>query len=685
MPKYTESDWNDQLTACGGDLSTNALINLLFGDEPKALWNDKVNQMHVMYDSMYNYLKSMFPMRVWNDWQGSDELGVTYHSPYIPFDASIFQRSMNVCNPASANECLTDYCTIPRGGITNLPAMEMYKTGFKTDRICIANIRTSSQARQIAEMFVKERFAADEQVMHIFFTMAVLRMLGHKTVLEGVNTSDGDVEYVANDNPYNPLQGGRFAYMQPLFPAAGDLNNILPLDLRFLDLYGSMLDESRDTNSIGTGPRGERIYEMWYSGDWYNTEVLNNEDYRAETKYTEKPILLPGHSNKDASVHVIGNFRMRQMSALPRFTESTEGGITLVQPMVNTPVDSGSRATFNYREYRNAPFQVAVMLGKDVGEILSRPTISTGIEGKPIQPITGGVNSEWVYRNDYDKDCNPELNMPYLQKRYEVGFKMKNPDAGRGFIYRAKKFRIRATQTCNLRPIFKITPTTQSCDITTIGCNPNNERLSNNIMDDSAGFRKVKCSAKFCGDSANLMYRLTVRRESIDSISPDQNPLQGCACGDTVTVFIGDADGDTVKQRNAVIQDYIRPNVVTPDPILIVKLASALTGAECIQSIGCKDSTPTVATVEFCNGHEDDDSIEEGTIKFGLDSPIPCNVGASVDIKYYTDADVLIDTIVGTIVSINPDTMTYVISSEDEDFACSIDETQAYIKISCSA
>jgi hypothetical protein len=181
------------------------------------------------------------------------------------------------------------------------------------------------------------------------------------------------------------------------------------------------------------------------------------------------------------------------------------------------------------------------------------------------------------------------------------------------------------------------------------------------------------------------MYRLTVRRENIDSINPDQNPLQGCECGDTVTVFIGDADGDTVKQRDAVIFDYIRPNVVNPNPTYIVQIASALTGAECIQSIGCKDATPTVATVEFCNGPDDDDTIEEGTLKFGLDSPIPCNVGASVDIKYYTAADVLLDTIVGTIVSINPDTMTYVISSVDGDFACSIGETQAYVTVGCTA
>jgi hypothetical protein len=684
MPKLTKAEWLAQLEECGGDMSQDQLINLVFKDGPNALWQDTINQMHVKHDGIYNYLKGLFPMRVWNDWKGTTELGYNYHSPFIPFDASIFQRSMLICDPANANECHTDYCSIPRGGITNLPEMEMYKAGFKTDRICIANIRTSDQARQLAQMFVQERFQVDEQVMNIFFTMAVIRMLGHKTVLEYQNNLAGtDVELIPNDNPYNPLQGGRFNYMEPLFPAAGNLENILPLDLRLLDMYGSILDETRDTNNISIGPRGERIYELWYSGDWWRTEVLDNEEYIEKTKYTRTPEILPAHSNNDSSRHVIGNFAMRQMSALPRFAESTEGGISVVQPFQNTPVDSGNRATPNYREYINAPFRLALMLGKDVGEILSRPDISTGIEGKPIMPITGGVDSAWIYRNDYDKECNPDLNMPYMQKRYEMGFKMLNPDAGRGWIYRAKQFRLRATQTCNLRPIFKIVPASQSCEITTIGCNPLNAPLSNNIMDDSAGFRQVKCSAVLCGDAALRMYRLVIPRASIDSISPDQNPLQSCECGDTVTVFIGDADGDVVKQRDAVIMDYVRPNMVQPNPVMIVQLASALTGAECIQSIGCKDATPTLATVVTCADTESDPSIAEGSVKFILNSPIPCGVGDDVEIKYYSDADALLDTVVGTIVSINPLTMAYVISSEEADWACNFVENTSYITVNC--
>lgn len=682
----TQAEWLEQIEACGGDMSQDQLVNLLFEQGPNALWEETVRQMHVMNgDGLYNYLSGFFPTEVWEDWKGTTELGTTYHSPFIPFDASIFQRSMQICSPSSANECHTDYCTIPRGGITNLPELEMYKAGFKTERMCIANIRTSKRAKQIAQMFVKERFAVDERVMEIFFTLAVIRMLGHKTVLEYANDGAGNVQLIDNDNPYNPLQGGRFSYMQPLFPAAGNLENIMPLDMRFLDQYGTQLATARDSNFIARGPRGEPIYELWTPGDWYRQEKLDNEDYIEKSKFTVTPQLLPGYRYSSAGEkEIVGNFSIRQMDALPRFTESTEGGLTIVEPWVNTPVDNGNRATPSYRDYVNAPFYLVVMLGKNVGHLLSRPDINTGIEDRPIMPITGGVGSEWRYRNDYDKDCNPDLNMPYLQKRYEMGFRMDNPDAGRGFLVRAKKFRQRPVQTCDLRPIFKATPSKMSCSITTIGCNPLNDRLSNNIMDDSMGFRKVKCSAKVCGDSTNRIYRLDIRRESIDAINPDENPLQNCACGDTVTVFIGNSEGETVKQRDAVIIEYIRPNMVNPNPVYFVNIASVLADGECIQSIGCKDSTPTVSTVMSCNDNSDDDTIAEGSVKFVVDSPIPCNVGADVEIKYYNDANTLLDTIDGVIESINVDLGIYVISSEEVDFGCDFVDGATRVTINCA-
>jgi hypothetical protein len=688
MPKLTTAAWNAAIDACGGDMSKDDLINLVFKDGPNALWQETINQMHVMNDGMHNYFSGLFPTRVWNDWKGTTELGRVYHSPYIPMDFSIFQRSMQICDPANANECHRDYAEIPRGGLTNLPEMEMYKAGFKTEPMCIANIRTSDQARQIAEMIVKERYAVDEQVMNTFFTMALIRMLGHKYVIEYQDDGAGSIEPVDSLNPYNPLQGFRFSYMQPLFPAAGNLENIMPLDLSFLDMYGGVLSRSRDQSFIARGPRGEPIYELWHPEDWYRQEVIDNPEYVEKTKYHINYSALPGYrmaggKEQGGMKEIVGNFSMRQNDSLPRFAESTEGGISVVQPFANVAVDSGNRALHNYREYDNAPFYMASIIGNGVGEILTRPAISTGIEGLPIQPITG--NGEWLYRNDYDKDCNDDLNMPHFRKGYEMGFKMLNPDAGRGFIFRAKKFRMRPTQTCNLRPIFKIIPSKLSSDITTIGCNPNNNVMGNNIMDDNAGFRKVNCSSMVCGDSTSTIYKLTVRRENIDSINPDQNPLTGCVCGDTVTVFIGDEDGDTAKQRDATILEYFRPNAVNPNPILMVKLASSLSAGECIQSIGCKDATPTYGIVVHCNDNSDDDTIEADNLRVVLDSPVPLNVGGVAYLRYYDVDGVYItsSSIPVTIVSMNPDTMTYELDrTTGATLTCNEEPTAVTVRLS---
>ena len=681
MPKLTDEAWNDALEACGGDMSQDDVINLVYADGPNALWAEKVEQMKVTYDSIYKYLTGLFPTREWKDWSGVSDMGRAYHAAHIPFDMGIFQRSMQICSPGSANECHTDYCEIPQGGISALPDLEMYKTGFKTRPMCIANIRTSNHARQIAEMIVKERFAVDEQVMNIFYTMALIRMTGHKWILETETDTDGSIIPVENVNPYNALQGYRYSYMNPLYPQAGNPNNIMPIDMAFLDYFGSSLADSRNPNFIAKGGRGEPLFELWYPDDWYKREVLDNPEYIERAKYTMKVPMLNGSLYEDQERHTIGNFIFRSVAALPRFAESTDGGLAVVQSRRDVEVDSGVRSVYDYREYRNAPFFLVQAIGKDAGEILSRPAISTGIEGMQIMPITG--NAGWQYRNDYDPTCNEDLNMPHFRKRFEMGFRMKNPDASWGFIARAKKHRLRSPSTCDLQPVFKITPKTQDCSILTIGCNPLNEKVSNNITSSSA-VRKVKCSTKSCGDSANLHYRVSIQKENQDSIAPGQSPLGACVCGSTIQVHIGDADGDTTKVRSATLIEIFRPNVVNPDWTAIIKLASSLSAGECIQNIGCPDATPTYGLVVSCADHTEDEAIPEDGIKVVLESSLNCNVGSDVLVGFYNAAGTLIDSaIAGVIDSVDPDTLTYVISTSEAGFGCSFKEDAVTIRVTC--
>ncbi len=125
MPHLTKEEWLQQVDDCGGNISQDQLLNLVFKDGPNALWSSVVNEMHVQLDGLYSYLTGLFPTRVWNDWQGVAEMGDIYHATYVPFDLSVFHRSMQICDPASLNECHTDYCEIERGGISHLPPLEM--------------------------------------------------------------------------------------------------------------------------------------------------------------------------------------------------------------------------------------------------------------------------------------------------------------------------------------------------------------------------------------------------------------------------------------------------------------------------------------------------------------------------------------------------------------------------------
>lgn len=679
MSAMTKAAWLQAVEDCGGDLSQDDLINLVFKDGPNALWTETVMEKHLGQQySLYRYLTSFFPHRVWNDWNGITELGRVYHAAYLPFDLSIFQRSMQVCDPMSMNECHTDYCEVPRGGVSAIPELEMYKTGFKTKPLCIANIRTSMQAKQIAKFIVDERFQVDESVMNAFYTMALIRMLGHKWVLEYTTDGNGNLVPVTNNSPYNMMGGYQYSYMNPLFPQVGNVQNIAPFTFDMLDRFGRGLTNSRNNNFVARGPRSEPIFELWHTEDWYRNEVLDNPEYIEKNKFFMKSELLRGYTLEGGDQEVIGNFKMRVQPNLPKFAESSQGGLAVVQPLTEVAVDSGNRALHNFAEWDNAPFLLTIAVGNGVGEILTRPALTVGIEGQAILPITG--NGPWQYRNDYDKECNEDLNMPHFRKRYEMGFRMRNPDAGWGFISRAKKFRQKPINTCDLRDVFTITPKTQDCSILTIGCNPTNTRVANNII--GSGARKVMCNSQACGKST--IWRLSIRKENQDSIAPNQSPIGPCECGDSIMVFIGDADGDITKQATATVIDIFRPNSTNPNWTMLVELEAPLSAGECINNVACLGDAPAnLSGVVYCADDADDDTLDSDQVRFVLDSPLPCAVGSAVTIEYFDADGVSLGTVAGTIVSVNPDTLVYIIESAAPSFGCSMYEDQCTVKVSC--
>lgn len=664
----TRSDWLAQVEACGGDMTQNQLIDLVYKDGPNAIWNDMVTQNHAVFDGADSYFRGMFPTVQWNDWQGIREIGTIYHNAYVPFDMGVWRRSMQICSPGDANECHTDYCQIPEGGISHLPEMEMYRTGVMTKPYCIANIRTSRQALQLAEKLVNERFAYDEMLINSFYTMAAIRMIGNKWVLSYTLDSTGQPVPTVNNNPYNALQGYSYNYMEPLYPQPPDLDMVLPMDLRFLDQFGRALTNSRNPNFISTGPRGEPIFQLWYPEDWYRTEILDLPEYKELMKYTMPVEMLPGYTNapNGATKEVIGNFVFKQMASLPRFAESSTGGLTVIQDMVEVPVDSGNRALYNYRQRDNAPFGMACAMGKNIGNIVTRPVITTGVEGRPIMPIGGPLtgNDSWIYRNDYDKVCNPDLNMPYFKKRVELGFKQTNPDAGWGFIFRFKNFRIRPTNICDLRPKLVIDPVDSNCAILEIGCNPKNvpTMAGNNIITND-NIRTIQCQGKLCAGSTTI-YRLEFTRQNSDSIAVNQNPLP-CGCGDHVDVLINDENGAFVAKIDGTLIDFARPNL-SIGPTWLVELASSLSDGQCIHGVVCVANNNDTANVVECQDDTDDSSLSNTKLRLTLDSLLDVAVGDAVHVKWYTlpgGTGSLLGSLPATVSIVNYDDYIYTLTS----------------------
>ncbi len=140
-----------------------------------------------------------------------------------------------------------------------------------------------------------------------------------------------------------------------------------------------------------------------------------------------------------------------------------------------------------------------------------------------------------------------------------------------------------------------------------------------------------------------------------------------------------------IKIRDAVILDYYRPNMVNPNPIYMLKLASALSAGECIQYVTCKDSTPTIGTVVACRDSGDDDELESDQVRYVLDSPIPAELAptskSSITMRIMSSSATLL---MAQRCNLS-ETMTYIISSEEEDFGCEMREGQVTVKINCAA
>lgn len=666
----TAEEYAEALAACNWN-DESAVSALITDTYTERLFNKGVIEIaNTANPGGAPYFANFFGTEVWPDGVGQTFEQEVFYDPYIPLDFRHFVRTMQVCDPNTANECLTDYCELPEGGRGVMPGLQMYKSGFKTNRDCIANIRHIRDFMQWSQRSIRSKGMVDEYMRNMFGMMAVMNTLAHKVVLQGQRDSNGNLVGIANSNPRNPFRGYLYNYLHEKFPTPTDPSAIMPLTLNVMQHAIRYWDNFGGQTSVGKGDRGENIYEFWYADDWYYDEVIRDADWSSRLEKIDPKILFAGRST-DAPVEVLAGLGFKTMRWLPRYTLNSEGGLEMLDTHQGVDVATGQQFVGSI-DWENAPFSIAMSPSPNQGRFLTRPDLTTSGQGIPILPITG--NGAWRMRNEYDRECNPEQNMPYWSKRYEMGFRWNAPE-GLGIIYRRRKFRVDPINDCDLADIFVKPVTPFNCDLSTVGCD--NKRRADNSITETGSYNWVECVSNYCGVVNTYALKLQRSGPGVDINAPDYNFL-GCECGSTVMLrLVNESDLSNAGQVPATLIN-IQP---FPQDTYIVRTTAAIPAGQCIKGIMCGDGTPLSGVVETAIQGSD---IGTTGIIFILNSPIDCGVGGNVRVSYHNAAGQTINTVTGQIAEADPATNRYRITSADPDFKVTYSEDQASITIGCA-
>ncbi len=643
----TASEYATLLESCDFR-QPNQVSELVTSTHTNVMFNDKVDErMTANPYGAYNYFGGLLGKEVWPDGQGMDLVREYYVDPHIPFTFSHFVRQAAICDPNLANECDRDRCQVPEGGRGTLPGFVFFKWGFETPRDCIANIRHIRQFQYWAAKVIRGRELIDEQVMNMFYTMAGIQTCGQKITMQGYR--DGDLlKLQPSTDPRNPLRGGLFNFMEERFPAPTNINDIVPLTVDSLEGIARYWSQFPKNNEVAKGPRGENIYEFWYPDDWYMAEAIRNPDYMEKLKILMPNKLFSGTSLAPGDREVVGNWAAKVMPWLPRLAPTSDGRLVPVDTHVGVDIEVGKEYLGSV-EFENAPIGLAMIASGKQGTILSRPALTQSGAGFPIMPITG--DGPWRIRNDYDKDCNKDMNKPYSQKDYEMGVRMDDPNAALSFLFRRRIFPMRPINECDLAPIFMVESNEVDCPLTVVGCGDNKRRVVDDFTQ-ADGPQYVTCSAEVCGNDNSAPYHYVVKVDRRANM-PDYNSL-GCACGANVNLYVYDADGVYSRQIQGI---YKSDAMSFPYARYFIETTVKLSAGECIKGISCADATPLQGNVN------DAWDIDGGDVGFLLDDSITCGDGDDVKVTYYDANGLVLGVVAGVIEEMDVNRFYYRISS----------------------
>lgn len=642
----TEAEYMEQLAACNFN-SESAVSKLVSSTHTNILFNEKVNEVQINNPlGAQNFFSGFFGTEVWPDGQGDDYISEYATDPYIPFTFSHFVRTSTSCDPNMSDACDANLCKVPEGGRGTLPTHHFYRWGFETERTCIAAVRSIRAFQYWSAKVIRNRMLIDEQVMNMFYVMAALKTAGHKIVMQGQRDANGNLSLRASTDPRNASGYGLYNYMQELFPAVTNVNDLCPITMQFLEGLARRYEMFPEGREVASGPRG-KVFELWHPDDVYQEEVLRNPDYMKSLRYTMPNSQFMGYTLQPGDAEIIGNWKFKPMPWLPRFSMTSDGKVVSVQSHVNVEIEVGYEPLPNV-EFLNAPIGLAMMVSGRQGVIFTRPTLSQSGDGTPILPIAS--SEPWQINNEYDATCNKYRNKPFSYKRYELGFGMRDPNAGTAFLFRRRVFAQQPISDCDLAPIFLVDSSEIECSLTSIGCNGARVRENDDITQPTVPLTMVECTSASCGngEGGTFLYKLKVPRKTNN---PDFNSLN-CNCGDAVTLFVHGADGLLDKQIQGVIKDN---SMGFPNAIYFVETTEELEVGQCIKYLACSDSTYLFANVESAWDANTPGFEDIGTgVWVVLDGPIGCSlVGDDVTVRYYNSSGVVLGTVNTTVAAID--------------------------------
>lgn len=656
--KLPADQWLDFAESC--DLAgPQGNISLLMHEHTPAVINPMINT-RMGKERNCKYFVNMFDSAIQPDGQAFDEINSIYHPNYTPKSFSFLMKQQQPCDPFLTNACDRHFCEIPSGGRSSLNQGQFFSWGLKTKPYCLQNFRTIPRFMEWLGKESEDRARTSLVHMELFYLQVFLLTAGHKIVLEGKKTTNGQYIPYPSNSIRNPLNGYKYSWMRDLFPAVDDPNNILPLDVATLQQLGRNWGENTNSAPIAFNGEGNGMYNLWIGDDWRTQEVDRFEDFSKLFMSIPNTQMLEGYRFEEGAKTAFGRFILENRFNLPRFAvDEATGGLVMVQDMVGIDVEVGQEFVRN-PQWMDAPFRLAVSPTRDQATILTRPPLAVHGNGAPIPVIPS--NQGWYVKNEYDKECNPNRLLPHWESWNEMGYRPKNPDGSLAIMYRARTFLNAPQNFCDLAPVFSVSSPAACDNFTNIGCE-NKKVNQNSVTALVINQTDIRCAGAVCGDPT--IYRLTV--EHLEPLKAGAQTID-CACGAALTVIIETSEGALAETTATLIDNQEG----YPFGYYFVQFESALPTGSCIRAVRCNGETSVVSRV--LNAVDVDTQVvrfvlENALINAGLTDPVV--------IRYYDSAGTALGTITGTIDSINNDLFFYTVSSSDTEFSALTTKTWA--------